>query len=66
MSHFNSLRTAAEYAGVTYQSIRTWSKEYGIGHLQDGKWRIDKDKLDKVIAARDQIAEIQESLKKIA
>ena len=52
--------------GVTYQSIRTWSKEYGIGRIgDDGRWRIDKSKLDQVIATRDQIAELQDSLKRL-
>lgn len=63
MSTFPSLRTAAKYAGVTYQTIRTWSKEYDIGSFENGHWVIDKEKLDRVIEARDQIEEIRSSLK---
>lgn len=63
MATFPSLRTAAEYAGVSYQAIRTWAKQYDIGEFRDGKWVISREKLDRVIAARDQIDEIRQSLK---
>jgi hypothetical protein len=26
------LRAAAKYAGVSHETIRTWHREYGIGH----------------------------------
>lgn len=63
MAKFPSLRTAAAYAGVSYQAIRNWSFEYDIGEFRDGQWIIDKEKLDRVIAARDQIEEIRASLR---
>ena len=63
MATFPSLRTAAEYAGVSYQAIRTWAKLYDIGEFRDGKWTISREKLDRVIAARDQNDEIRQSLK---
>lgn len=63
MATFPSLRTAAKYAGVSYQAIRVWAKEYEIGELQDGKWVIHKERLDRVIAINDQISELRQSLK---
>lgn len=63
MQHFNSLNEAARYAGVSFVTIRVWAKEYGIGEIVDGQWRIYKSKLDSVIAAKDQIAEIRASLR---
>lgn len=63
MTTFPSLRSAAAYAGVSYQAIRSWAREYDIGEFRDGNWRIDKDKLDRVIHARDQIDEIRASLR---
>lgn len=63
MSEFQSLRTAADYAGVSYQSILNWSKEYAIGELRDGRWVINKEKLDRIVAAHEQIQEIRASLK---
>lgn len=63
MATFPSLRTAADYAGVSYQAIRTWAREYDIGEFTEGRWIISKEKLDRVIAARDQIEEIRASLK---
>lgn len=62
MQHFNSLGEAAKYAGVTPMTIRAWCKEYGIGVKRDNQWRIDRDKLDRVIHAKDQIREINSSL----
>lgn len=62
MQHFNSLKEAARHAGVSYITIRVWCKEYGIGDISDGQWRIDREKLDRVIAAKDHIREIKSSL----
>lgn len=62
MSHFNSLNEAARHAGVSYITVRVWCKEYGIGELKDGQWRIDREKLDRVVLAKDQIREIKSSL----
>jgi hypothetical protein len=66
MADFPSLGTAARYAGVTKQSILKWTALYDIGQLIDGRWSIDKEKLDRVIAARNRVAEIQDSLRKSA
>lgn len=63
MATFPSLRTAATYAGVSYQAIRVWAREYEIGELRDGKWVIHKDRLDRVIAVNDQINELRQSLR---
>lgn len=63
MATFPSLRAAAEYAGVSHQAIKNWISDYSIGELRDGQWLISKDKLDRVIAARDQIEEIRAGLR---
>lgn len=63
MSEFVSLRSAAAYANVSYQTIRNWLDDYDLGTFKDGRWTVEKDKLDRVLAARDHIAEIRSSLK---
>lgn len=63
MAVFNSLRLAANYAGVSYQTIRNWADVYEIGEFRDGQWIIHKDRLDRVIAINDQISELRQSLK---
>lgn len=65
MQHFNSLNEAARYAGVSIMTVRTWCKEYKIGQIDRGQWRIDRGKLDQVVSAKDQIREIKSSLLEI-
>lgn len=65
MQHFNSLNEAAKYAGVSFVTIRSWCKEYKIGQIESGQWRIDRGKLDQVVNAKDQIREIKSSLMEI-
>ncbi len=64
MQTFTSLREAARYANVSYQAIRDWTRIYEIGVMVDGRWHIDKVALDRVLAARDHIAEIEADLRK--
>lgn len=64
MATFSSLREAARYARVSQQSMMIWTDKYDIGEVIDGRWHIDKDKLDRVIATKEHIAELQESIKK--
>ncbi len=66
MSTFQSLREAAKYADVSYFTIREWARLYGIGELVDGRWHIDKDRLDGFIAARQQFADAKAELRKSA
>lgn len=61
---FNSLNEAARYAGVSFSTIRYWCREYGIGTVIGGKWRISKSELDRVVTARKKINQIIESIKK--
>ncbi len=56
---FLSLRSAATYAGVTYEAIRKWTSWYDIGKKVDGRWHIDKVKLDKILWARRQTSELR-------
>jgi hypothetical protein len=66
VSTFPSLRSAAAYAGVSHEIIRVWSIAYGIGNLENGKWAVSKDGLDRIIAAREHITEIRQTLKQSA
>lgn len=67
MTTFTSLRAASRYARVSQQSILLWTDKYDIGTQTDtGRWQIDKEKLDRVLAARDHIAELEASIRKIA
>jgi hypothetical protein len=44
---------AAARANVTITSISNWCVSRGIGHRDArGFWRVDVEKLDKIIAAR--------------
>lgn len=63
---FKSLREAARYAGVTSSAILFWTDQYDIGDMVDGRWHIDKDKLDAFLAARDKIAALKQSIRKTA
>lgn len=60
---FKSLRSASKYAGVSQTAIQLWIDKYDIGEFIDGRWHIDKDKLDRVIAVRASIAEAEASLR---
>lgn len=66
MASFNSLREAAKYARVSQQSMLMWTDKYDIGEREGSRWKIDKEKLDRVISTRDQIAELWESIKRRA
>lgn len=51
MDTFNSLRDAATYAGVSYVTVRRWCERHRIGVLMDGRWRIPRADLDRILAA---------------
>jgi hypothetical protein len=40
---------ARKIAGVTKMTIIKWCKDFGIGEKIGGNWRIDKDKLKKIL-----------------
>lgn len=65
MQTFKSLREAARYAGVSYQAIKDWARIYDIGVMVDGRWHIDKERLDRVLAARAHIAEVEANLRQV-
>ena len=56
---FKSLREAALYARVTPQAILIWTDQYDLGERIGGRWHIDKDKLDKLLEARRQLAALR-------
>ena len=56
---FTSLREAAIYAGVTPTAMLLWTDQYDLGERIDGRWHIDKDKLDKILEARRQLAALR-------
>ena len=60
---FTSLREASKYAGVSTQAMLLWTDRYDIGAMVDGRWHIDKEKLDRVLAGRAHIAEIEANLR---
>ncbi len=60
---FTSLREAAQYAGVTKAGIVYWAEQHGIGEVIDGRWHIDKEKLDAFLATRAEIARLRAELK---
>lgn len=63
---FESLRTAADYAGVSYFTVRSWALSYGIGRLEDGRWIIDREKLDVILKARRGLAKAKNELRQSA
>ncbi len=65
MRTFTSLREAAAYAGVSYQAVRNWAAEYGIGTFDGTRWTIDGDKLDRVIELRARAAEARADIRKV-
>ncbi len=62
---FKSLREASRYANVSQTAIMLWTDKYDLGELIDGRWHIDKEKLDRVIAARAHIAEVEANLRQV-
>ncbi len=66
MSTFCSLREAATYAGVSYITIRDWAINYGIGELVDGRWHVNKERLDAYVIARSTFKEVQAELRRQA
>ena len=66
MSTFSSLREAARYAGVSYYTIREWARSYGIGEIVDGRWHVNREKLDSYMAARESFAAVKDQLRKSA
>lgn len=60
---FTSLREAAQYAGVTKAGIVYWAEMHGIGEVVNGRWHIDKDRLDAFLATRAKIAELRANLR---
>ncbi len=56
---FKSLREAGKYAGVYPGTILMWTDQYDIGEQVEGRWRIDKEKLDKLLEARRQLANLK-------
>lgn len=66
MATFTSLREAARYAGVSYQAIRDWAQEHQIGELRDGRWHIDREKLDHILASRARIEELKSGFRQSA
>lgn len=63
---FTSLREAARHAGVSYQAIRQWILEYHIGEMVEGRYHIDRDALERVMAARAVIAQAKADIRKSA
>ena len=63
---FTSLRDAARYAGVTRAAVLYWTELHDIGELVDGRWHIDREKLDAFLAARRQLVELRQSMRKSA
>ena len=53
MGDFNSLHAAAKYADVSHETIRIWCKKYRIGKQDGRRWTIYRDRLDRILAARD-------------
>ncbi len=41
---------AAELAGVSNETIYNWIEDFGIGKKIAGRWRVEKEKLDKILA----------------
>ena len=66
MSTFTSLREASAYAGVSYITIREWARNYHIGTLTDGRWRVNKERLDELLIARAQLRETIDELRRSA
>lgn len=62
---FTSLREAARYAGVTSSAILFWTDQSDIGELVDGRWHIDKEKLDIFLAKRAKIAELRAEIRNV-
>lgn len=60
---FKSLREAAQYAGVTKAGIVYWAEMHNLGEVIDGRWHIDKEKLDAFLATRAEIARLRAELK---
>lgn len=58
---FTSLREAGKYAGVTPNTVLIWTDQYDIGEMREGRWHIDKDKLDKVLDARRKLAALRKA-----
>jgi excisionase family DNA binding protein len=58
-----SLREAARYAGVTAPAIRKWIDEYRLGEMVDGRWHIDKARLDELLEARRRLKVLKASLR---
>lgn len=59
---FKSLREAANYAGVTAYTILLWTDQYDLGEQQEnGRWHIDRGKLDKILEARKTLADLRKS-----
>ncbi len=56
---FNGLRAAAKYAGVTPNAVRIWTTQADLGQMIDGRWVIDKDKLDRFLALRKTLADVR-------
>lgn len=51
MDKENQLKVAvaADIAGVTRATIINWIRVYGIGWRVGGQWRVDREKLEKVL-----------------
>lgn len=48
-TEFLSLRQAAKAVGVSHVTIANWCKWYGVGELIDGRWRIQKSGIDRIL-----------------
>lgn len=60
---FKSLREAAAYAGVTRAAVLYWTELSDIGELVEGRWEIDKDKLDAFLAMRAEVARLRANMR---
>lgn len=63
MDNFMSLREAGRYANVSHECIRLWAIAYGIGELSNGRWRIDRAKLEPLAQARAAVQNVKVELR---
>lgn len=47
-----TLRAAARHANVSHHTVKGWCVRYGIGRLVDGRWRIERAALNRIVRAR--------------
>lgn len=66
MPEFMSLREAGRFAGVSHECIRIWAIAYGIGQIEDRRWKISRAKLEALAAARAEFQRIKYDLRQTA